>query len=231
VTRSPKEDADQGGGDDAPIVLEQLSIDLDDLRRRGPGPYRLQADLPTAWAAEVLRETDAEAGAAGQADLELAIQGDGTVLLRGAISLVFSVPCARCLAPAVVDAGGELCLTAVPAARLRREIEAASRASADPEGLEIGSEDLDQVGYEGHRIDLGQILGEQALLAYPIRALCGAGEACEGLCSVCGANVADVRAGRTHCDTCGGDPERAKSASGHEANDAWKDALRKLTRS
>lgn len=192
----------------------------------------MRADLGTAWAAEVLRETDAQVGAAGRTSLELVVQGDGTVLMRGTVELRYSVPCARCLAPADVDAGGELCLTAVPAARLREEIEAAARASADPDGVEIESDALDQIGYEGHEIDLGYILGEQALLAYPIRALCALGEACEGLCSVCGANVAQVRAGRVRCDTCDGDPDRAKGANeGEGPNEAWKDALRKLTRS
>lgn len=225
MTRSSK----KTGGDDAPIVLDRLVVDLDDLRRRGPGPYRVEAALSTAWVTQVLRETDAEAGPEGRTSLELALQGDKTVLIRGAVELAFSVPCARCLAPAHVDAGGELCLTAVPAARLRREIEAKFQASVDPEGVEVEAEDLDQVGYEGHTLDLGIILGEQVLLAYPMRALCALGEACEGLCSVCGANVADVRAGRVRCDTCGGDPDRAKSAADEDANAAWKEALRKLT--
>jgi uncharacterized metal-binding protein YceD (DUF177 family) len=226
VTRSPK----KTGGDDAPIVLERLAVDLDDLRRKGPGPYRVEAALPTAWAREVLRETDAEVAEDGRTSLELVVQGDGTVLLRGTVELGYSVPCARCLSPAAVDAGGELCLTAVPAARLQTEIEARYQASSDPDGVEIESEDLDQVGYEGHVLDLGYILGEQALLAYPMRALCALGEACEGLCSVCGANVAEVRAGRVQCETCEGDPDRAKGASqGEDANAAWKDALRKLT--
>jgi uncharacterized protein len=191
----------------------------------------VHAALEPAWAAQVLRETDATADRPGDARLELVLQGDGTVLVRGRLNLAYSVPCARCLAPASVDADARLCITAVPAARLRAEMEAAWRASPDPDGVEIESEALDQVGYDGHELDLGRILGEQVLLAYPIRALCGLSEACRGLCSGCGADLNQDLSARRSCPRCDAAAESAKGAGEDEPVAAWKQQLRKLTRS
>lgn len=218
------------GADDAQISLEDFILDLDEVQRRGAGPHQIDVALPTPWVAEVLRETDAEAKAPGSLGLEVLLQGDGTVVLRGQLELAYSVPCARCLAAAQVDAGTELCLTAVPAQRLEEMRQEAFADSKDSEGVELESEELDEIGYEGRKVDVGRILGEQVLLAYPIRALCERGEDCAGLCSSCGRDLNQEEPDPNPCATCTSDPERAKGAE-QEAEAAWKQALRKLSQS
>ncbi len=220
----------QSGAQNAQISLRKLVLDLDEVQRHGEGPHRICADLPTAWLDEVLRDTDGRSGDPGAVELQVSLQGDGTVLLRGELQLAYSVPCARCLSPAEVAAGGPLCITAVPAARLRSELESAMRGATDAEGLEIEAQQLDQVGYEGRTIDVGHLLGEQALLAYPIRALCARAEACLGLCSSCGAALNDDPDGEHTCTKAGNGSGRAEGAT-ESPDTAWKAALRKLTQS
>jgi uncharacterized metal-binding protein YceD (DUF177 family) len=217
------------GAENAAIPLEDLILDLDEVARHGPGPHMVTADLPTNWVTKVLLETEGEAGEPGRAALLVQQQGDGTVLLRGDLELAYSVPCARCLDPASVDASCEVCVTAVPAARLRGEIEQAQRATTDPEGVELDGEELDRIGFEGKKIDVGRVLSEQTLLSYPIRALCSLGEACRGLCPKCGTSL---NLSEGPCQKCGFDPDSAQGASDEgELQSEWKAALRKLTQS
>lgn len=209
----------------------ELKLDLDEL---GEGRHEIAAILERDWVAEALAETDATAKEDGAVELELTIQADRSALVRGSMKLRYTVPCARCLEPAVVDAGaetGELCVTFVPRERLRSWTEVASE-DLDAEGDEIEPlepDELDQLGYEGKELDLRTLLAEQILLAYPMRALCSRGEDCRGLCSNCGANLneADVPAGEAleRCPAC---KTRLDGKDDDEADTPWKQALSKL---
>ncbi|NVB41640.1 DUF177 domain-containing protein [Pseudenhygromyxa sp. WMMC2535] len=211
---------------------DALILDLDQLEE---GRHEREAELSPAWIAEALSGTDASVGEAGTARLEIDIQSDRTVLVRGRVALDYTVPCARCLDPAKVDVGaevGDLCVTYVPAERLRvwAQVEGGSEDDDDIDPLE--SEELDQIGYQGHVVDLRALLAEQVLLTYPMRALCERGEACRGLCVHCGANL-NVAAGTSQgeqsdderCPSCG---KRLDGRDDEGADTPWKRALSKL---
>ncbi len=61
-----------------------------------------------------------------------------------------------------------------------------TRGAPGPESQELRTEDLSLSFYTGDEIDLTPLVGEQAILALPTRAVCR--EDCRGLCPGCGAN-------------------------------------------
>ena len=221
-------DSKHNGAEVDPLAAALLN--LDDLEQ---GRHELEFVLPASWVGEVLADTDANVGADGRARLELTVQHDRTLLVRGRLELGYEVPCARCLEAARVEAGvelGELVLIFVPAERLRSwsELGTGLSEAGDEDDLEIAPlepDELDQIGYEGKQIDLRSALAEQVLLTYPMRALCSLGEACRGLCPSCGANLNEAGPGElVACPSCG-----ARLDGGDEAADTpWKRALAKL---
>jgi uncharacterized protein len=64
-----------------------------------------------------------------------------------------------------------------------------TRAQALDGAQELHTDDLALSYYDGDEIDLGPLVGEQAILALPTRAVCR--EDCKGLCPSCGANLND----------------------------------------
>jgi uncharacterized metal-binding protein YceD (DUF177 family) len=219
---------------------EALCVDLELLE---PGTHELPVELPKPWVADALRETDAVADRAGSVQLELTLQADRTLLVRGRIELFYTVPCARCLEGAAVDVGaetGDLCVTFVPAERLRSWLDLPARASGPASSESAGPEpdddiepldaaELDEIGYAGSKVDLREFISEQLVLAYPMRALCSRGEACLGLCMRCGANLNDV------AESLGMVPERCPACEmrldgiDDEAPESpWKQALAKV---
>lgn len=214
-----------------------MRVDLDQLEL---GTAPLTIELSKAWIADALAETDAVVERGGVARLEVMLQADRTLLVRGRLELGFSVPCARCLEPAVVDVGletGELCVTYVPADRLRSWPQFGAELGGAPEDEDeiepLAPSELDELGYEGSIVDLRGLITEQLLLAYPMRALCSRQEACRGLCMRCGADLNASLESEGQGD--GTEPERC-SACGlrldgidDEADDTpWKRALSKL---
>lgn len=202
------------------------------LARSGPGPYFLTAELPAPWMAQVLAHTDAEVTRAGRVDVEVTAIGEGTsYLVRGLIRGGYSVPCARCLAPAEVSAGGEVCIHFV-----RDRFGDAGEGDDESE-----AESPDERIFAGTHIDLRPLLVEQVLVSYPIRALCAQGEACRGLCMRCGTELNAQPPGP--CAACGAADAQVPIAA--EADDVveadvveeevepaeetpWKAALRQI---
>lgn len=177
-------------------LAADLNLDLVALSRGGPGPYHLNVELPVAWIASKLVHTDAEIQRPARVDLEVTIIGEGaSVLVRGALDLEFSVPCARCLEPALVPAGTDLCVHFVRGT-------AHSARSEDADGEDLDSTAPDERSFTGTHLDLRPMLEEQILVAYPIRALCPRGEACQGLCMHCGANL-NEQPPALRCGVCG----------------------------
>lgn len=208
----------------------ELDLDLVALARSGPGPYEVKAELPAAWIAEVLTHTDAEVTRPAAVDLEVTALGEGTsYLIRGTIAGSYSVPCARCLEPAAVQAGGELCI---------HYVRDRFGGHADREDEEIESDSPDQRTFGGTHIDLEPLLEEQILVSYPIRALCSHGEACRGLCMHCGADLNAQPEGAAACTACGAADAQVPIAADlpHEEDEAppeavetpWQRALQKL---
>ncbi|PCC67441.1 Uncharacterized ACR, COG1399 [Nannocystis exedens] len=212
--------------DDGTQLPPELDLDLVALARSGPGPYVIQAELPAPWMKTVLAHTDAEVTSAGSTSLEVTAIGEGTsYLVRGTIQGGYSVPCARCLAPAAVSAGGEICVHFV-----RDRV-----GDADDEDSE--TESPDERSFSGTRIDLRPLLVEQVLLSYPIRALCAFGEACRGLCMHCGAELNGQPLGP--CAACGAadaqvplvtleDKDEGEGEAPAKPTTSWQAALRQL---
>lgn len=225
---SRKQDPRETGADPvAPLrPLDALKIEIDELEE---GPQERAVELPQPWVAEILAETDALAQTGGAAQLELTLQSDRTILVRGRIELDYTVPCARCLESALVDVGAEseqLCVTFVPADRLRSWAEFSGAAKDEDEIEPLDPAELDEIGYEGSSLDLRKLISEQIVLAYPIRALCVRGEACLGLCMRCGTNLNQPLEGAVpeNCPSCGA---RQDGSDDEGADSPWKRALAK----
>lgn len=208
-----------------------------DLELLEPGTHELPVELPKAWVANAMRETDAVADRDGNVQLELSLQEDRTLLVRGRVELLYTVPCARCLEGAAVDVGaeiGDICVTFVPAERLRSWLDVPSRSdSAGPEQDDdiepLNPKELDEIGYQGSKVDLREFLIEQLVLAYPMRALCGRGEACLGLCMRCGANLNDAAQSLgTVPERCPACQMRLDGVDDETPETPWKKALAKV---
>lgn len=218
-------------------LAADLDLDLVALARTGPGPFSVVAELPGPWIAGILAHTDAEVSQPGQVRLEVTLIGSGTsVLVRGELDARFRVPCARCLEPAEVLAGGELCVHFVRGG--------ASDLLRDEEDADLAAEEVDRPderAFLGTRLDLRPMIEEQILVAYPIRALCARGEDCRGLCMHCGANL-NEQPPASRCAVCGtpgarvpvvaapgdGEEEAATPVAGAAPalEPSWKAALR-----
>lgn len=186
-------------------ALEVLRVDLAGLRRRGVTTWPVDAVLPKAWLAEVLRDTDAEIDRDAKVRLEVSLEPKGIVLVRGKLSLRLTVPCGRCLAPAAVDGDTPIFATFMASAAAAEVL-----LRQDEEGLEPDPDTPDVFSYDGPILSLEPMVAEQVALAYPMRALCEQGEACRGLCSNCGFELnqapvpaAGLPAAERRCPQCG----------------------------
>jgi uncharacterized protein len=96
--------------------------------------------------------------------------------LSGRVQTTLELPCSRCLEPFTwpVDAAFDL-----------RYLPHAGHTAAEEQ--EIQEDDMSTAFYENDEVDLGQLMHEQFLLSLPMKPLCG--EACRGLCPVCGTNL------------------------------------------
>jgi len=130
--------------------------------------------------------------------------GDGNTLhLRGRLSGTIEVECARCLERYPVTLGQELDLFYMPSV--------AGQPEAQEEEVELSDRDVVVGYYDGERLDLGEVLREQVLLALPLKPLCR--EDCQGLCPRCGRN--------RNVSPCGCAPEE-------EPGDSRLEPLRRL---
>lgn len=225
-------------------LAADLDLDLVALARTGPGPFTVTAELPAAWIAGILAHTDAEVVGPGRVALEVTLIGSGvSVLVRGDLEAGFTVPCARCLEPAPVLAGGELCVHFVRGSGGGDELHDEEDGDLAPED----AEGPDERSFLGTRLDLRPMIEEQILVAYPIRALCARGEACRGLCMHCGANL-NEQPPASRCAVCGtpgarvpvvpapgeedaaapGRPVKAAPEAATTLEPPWKAALRGL---
>jgi uncharacterized metal-binding protein YceD (DUF177 family) len=228
--RDPREAESAGPEAEASTLpLGALKVEVDTLEE---GVHPIEVALPKAWVAELLAETDAIAEHDGAAQLELTLQADRTVLVRGRLELRFMVPCARCLEPSVVDVGAEteeLCVTFVPADRLRSWAEFTGSPGDEDEIEPLDPAELDELGYQGSSIDLRALIAEQILLAYPIRILCTRGEACLGLCMRCGADLnKHIAAGQAPPERCPVCHTRLDGTDDEGPDTPWKRALSKV---
>lgn len=182
---------------------DALVVDISAMRRRNESHVSLQRELDTQWLRDALRDTDAEVEAPADVDVQIVVQGDGSVIVTGKLRGGFRVPCARCLDLADVSAD-----SAITALYVR---DGAARALPDEEDLgddgdDGGDEDL--WSFDGMRLDLGPMIAETVKLAYPMRVLCTRGADCRGLCSQCGAPLNEQPADAPRCTACGREDPR-----------------------
>lgn len=134
-------------------------------------------DSRFAPGAIVLADSDwrqsGELHAAGVAEL-LDRSGSRTIRVRGRIEGEAGGSCARCLEPVSKTLRENFDLFYYPMAMI-----------ACSEEIRIERDDMDLGFYEGHGIELGDVIREQLLLSLPMQALCD--ENCPGICPRCGA--------------------------------------------
>jgi uncharacterized protein len=111
------------------------------------------------------------------------------VEIDGSFSTAVRLDCARCLQ------SFEMPLTSSFALTYRRKESAAEQSDANPQELELTSEDIGLIYYQGEEIRIDNEIQEQVVLAFPFRALCKPD--CRGLCPACGA---DLNSGECGCD-------------------------------
>ena len=152
----------------APLVL-----DTRELGRR-PGSMRAvqrTIEAPGDWHLELVR---VPAGSPVRLDLRLESVMDG-VLVSGTVEVTVSAECGRCLDPVSDQLDVEI-----------QELFAYEPASADDE----------QPLLTGDFIDLEPLVRDAVVLGLPLNPVCD--EDCQGLCTDCGARLADVEPDHAH---------------------------------
>ncbi len=93
------------------------------------------------------------------------------VWIKGRVTTRLSFVCCRCLAPFEFPVDSRFDLVYLP---------------EDVHGLkeELDDEDMDTLFFQGHELDLREVILEQLNLTFPPKPLCS--PACEGICAVCG---------------------------------------------
>ncbi len=109
------------------------------------------------------------------------------VEIEGVISTLVRLDCGRCLQAFEMPLSSGFALT-----YSQKEAEP---TGADQEELELTAADIGLIYYQGEEINLQNEIQEQAVLAFPLRALCKPG--CKGLCPGCGA---DLNTAECDCD-------------------------------
>jgi len=104
---------------------------------------------------------------------------DKAVHFRGRLKARLGLHCGRCLEPFVKELDEELDLFFMPHGTERG-------ADEEEQDVELSDRDMVVAYYDDDRIDLGEMVREQMLLALPLRRLCR--EDCRGLCASCGIN-------------------------------------------
>jgi uncharacterized protein len=134
-------------------------------------------DLTGAFLEHALAGTEATAAeSSAHADVELTRSGHD-VLARGKLRGELTVVCSRCAGPARLSLAETFNVMYVPRGKVDVELADTEEPSDDP----------DLVAYDGDTIDLGELMREELLLAFPLAPLCQ--EACRGLCPRCGADL------------------------------------------
>ena len=103
---------------------------------------------------------------------------DESVHVRGHLDARMELECGRCLERFDMSVAQDLELYYLPHGR--------DAVPEDEDEVELSDRDMVVAYYNNRRLDLGEVVREQLLLAVPLKRLCR--EQCRGLCPVCGAN-------------------------------------------
>ena len=149
----------------------------------GPEGLVLDRDIPFSLPASREGEDDVKVGPVHlRGEMH---KGDDGVAFSGDIQTVATLGCSRCLEPYELPLGLHFDLL----------------YSVEPETEDRGEhrvemDSITRVQFDGRRIELDDLLGEQIYLGLPLKPLCR--EECRGLCVQCGANL---NASRCGCST------------------------------
>ncbi|AEH45581.1 protein of unknown function DUF177 [Thermodesulfatator indicus DSM 15286] len=106
------------------------------------------------------------------------------VKVTGQVETEVALPCDRCLKEFSFPIKGRIDVLLEPRAVLSRM----------KEELRLTKDDLDVIFFDGHTIEVDEVVREEILLAIPMRKLCH--EKCKGLCPICGK---DLNEGACQC--------------------------------
>jgi uncharacterized protein len=158
-----------------PMTSHEFSFPVSEL---DPAGKQFRRPVRPAWLREVLDGTAiGPSEHDGELDVRLSKSGDD-VVVRGSLSAVLIVPCARCLSPAVVPVREELSVMAVPSAAAPKRDR---RGGGDDDGDDADADpgEADVIAYEGDSLLLDDLVRDELLLGIPMIPLCS--EACPGI--------------------------------------------------
>ncbi len=117
----------------------------------------------------------------------------GNVRVRGRIQAKIETLCTRCGDAAELLLDSELDIMLMPGDHAEMELD-----------HELTPDELDEMYYQGNKIELDDYFREQLALDIPMTMLCNDG--CRGLCTLCGANL---NREQCSCEHDAGDPRLA----------------------
>jgi uncharacterized protein len=143
-------------------LLEHRRLEFDEVTPAGflnfPEDWKQVGDVRAAGAAELLDRA-----------------GSRTIRVRGTIQGRLESRCSRCLEPLSQAFDNSFDLYYYPMTLIARS-----------ESVPIDRQDTDIGFYEGHGLELADVVQEQVMLWLPMRGLCR--EDCQGICPGCGVN-------------------------------------------
>ena len=185
-----------------------MRVNIDEIKEGG---------LQRSWdlTREAVDEMVSGDSAGYRAQTPLRVEGRFTRLERRVIfdaqaRASLTAPCGRCLAPISVPVAVEFQVNYVPGEELpgrgSPEVHRGEDEGRHPRRKRgsFGADEVNEEAYQGKVIDLDPMLREQLVLALPSYPVCQ--ESCQGLCSVCGANLNERDCG---CDRHVPDPRWA----------------------
>jgi uncharacterized protein len=143
-------------------LLERRKLDFDETSPAG------SLRFPEEW------KQIGDVRAVGSAEL-LDRAGSRTIRVRGTIQGRLESSCSRCLEPMAEAFDNNFDLYYYPMSLIARN-----------ESVPIDRDDTDIGFYEGHGLELDDVVREQVMLWLPMRGLCR--EECKGMCPSCGVN-------------------------------------------
>jgi uncharacterized protein len=150
-----------------------IQFSANDIRLEG---LEVDLELPEAWLAKVLADTDVRVQSAGRLVGRLSRSGND-IVVRGRLTADVELPCVRCLEPAKVAVRTELSLLLQPLARPEGTRGRGKKDKDEEYEFSAGEADLDV--YDGETVVLDQFVREAILLEVPAFPLCD--ESCPGI--------------------------------------------------
>src|SRR6185295_19535332 len=152
--------------------MKNLVIEVSKIPHEG-----LAVDSPLEPEAVHLEGEKAFRLVSGRLQARLEKGGEESVHVRGHLDARLRLDCGRCLEPFEMDLDQDLELFFLP--HVADQVE-------EEDEVELSDHDMVVAYYRDNRLDLGEAVREQIVLAVPLKALCR--EDCRGLCPGCGVN-------------------------------------------